>query len=90
MGLGWSSMVTRRGAFYLSLGKEFYTKNLEKKSKDLINIKTTVKGVNISLDRTLLAHIASILTEDQPLPLAPLLVLFSEMRSGNTMRTVIE
>ncbi|KAI5654021.1 hypothetical protein M9H77_31208 [Catharanthus roseus] len=57
----WSSRtISKSGIYYSLLVKEFYTNITQKNNKDLINIKTTVKGVNITLDRTLHAHIASI------------------------------
>ncbi|KAI5653137.1 hypothetical protein M9H77_30324 [Catharanthus roseus] len=36
----------------------------QKNNKDLITVKTIVEGVNITLDQTLLAHIASISNKD--------------------------
>lgn len=46
----WGSMIIRSGADYPSLGKDFYSNITQKNNKDLINIKTTVKGVDINLD----------------------------------------
>ncbi|KAI5673601.1 hypothetical protein M9H77_13965 [Catharanthus roseus] len=58
--LGWGRMISRSGIYYPSLVKEFYTNITQKNKKDLINIKTTVKGVNITLDHTLLTYSVSI------------------------------
>ncbi|KAI5668919.1 hypothetical protein M9H77_18772 [Catharanthus roseus] len=53
-------MISRSGVYYSSLVKEFLHQHYSKDNKDLITVKTTVKGVNVTLDRTLLSHIASI------------------------------
>ncbi|KAI5664459.1 hypothetical protein M9H77_23782 [Catharanthus roseus] len=54
-------MNTRRGrAYYPLLVKEFSSNITEKNNKDLINIRTTVKGIPSSFGRALLYRIASI------------------------------
>ncbi|KAI5677891.1 hypothetical protein M9H77_08841 [Catharanthus roseus] len=58
--LGWGRMNPKSGVYYSLLVKDVYTNITQKNNKDLINIKTTVKGVHITLDRTLLANISSI------------------------------
>ncbi|KAI5649268.1 hypothetical protein M9H77_35273 [Catharanthus roseus] len=55
--------ISRSGVYYPSLGKEFYINMTQKNNKDLITVKTTVMEVNITLDRTLLAHVTSIPNE---------------------------
>ncbi|KAI5663682.1 hypothetical protein M9H77_23005 [Catharanthus roseus] len=56
-------MISRSGVYETLLVKEFYTNITQKNNKDLINIKTTAKGVNITLDRTLFSQIAFIPNE---------------------------
>ncbi|KAI5658179.1 hypothetical protein M9H77_26972 [Catharanthus roseus] len=51
--LGWGRMISRSSVYYPSLVKEFYIYMTKKNNKDLITIKNTVKGVNITIDRTL-------------------------------------
>lgn len=53
-------MINRKEAFYPSLVKEFDSSISQKYKKDLINIRTTVKGIPISFDQALLSRIASI------------------------------
>lgn len=62
---------------------EFYSNITQKNNRDLINIKA-IKGVKLVLIRSSLLIMLQYLLRVQPLPLAPLLVLFSTMRNGNT------
>lgn len=56
-------MISRCGTFYPSLVKEFYYNIIQKNNKDLATIRTTVKGIPISIDQVLLSCIASIPNE---------------------------
>ncbi|KAI5648418.1 hypothetical protein M9H77_34423 [Catharanthus roseus] len=56
-------MISRSGIYYPLLVKDFYTNMTQKNNKDLITVKITIKGVNITLERALLAHISSIPNE---------------------------
>ncbi|KAI5680924.1 hypothetical protein M9H77_02151 [Catharanthus roseus] len=58
-----SPKIDPSGVYCPSLVKEFYTNITQKNNKDLITSKTTIKRVNITLDRTLFPHIASIPNE---------------------------
>ncbi|KAI5677146.1 hypothetical protein M9H77_08096 [Catharanthus roseus] len=58
-----TNRLNKGGVYYPSLAKDFNTNITLKNKKYLINIKTTVKGVKITLDRTLISQIASIPNE---------------------------
>ncbi|KAI5668552.1 hypothetical protein M9H77_18405 [Catharanthus roseus] len=54
----------------------------QKNNKDLITVKITLKGVNLTLDRTLLAILLLFLMRVRQLPLAPPHELSLAMRHG--------